>query len=102
MLKVPKSRSRCEDISQQRQSPDELQAPPLLAQLTSILVSIGSDVGIWFILVPSERVGPIISIAALVAGAFGGYYLTISCLSRLFTGSWVKYPKMVKNIDMSD
>ena len=96
MLKVPRSRSWKEDMSQQPQGEDKHQAPPFLAQVTGILVSIGSIVGIWGIgVVIPEKFFPIILIPMFVA-AMIGYYLTISCLSRLFTGSWVKYPEMVK------
>ena len=90
-------------MSQQPQDRDELQTPPFLAQITSILVSILVSVGstIGMVIVLPEKFVYIIMIAFVVV-ALIGYYLMISCLSRLFTGSWGKYPKMVKNIDMSD
>ena len=90
-------------MSQRHQALDELQTPPLLAQITSILmsilVSVGSAAGIFMVL--PENFHFIILITFCVVGLIG-YYLTISCLSRLLTGSWDKYPKIVKNIDMSD
>lgn len=102
MLKVPKSRSRKEDMSKQPQSPDELQTPPFFAQITSILVGWGVPLGIGmgFVGIFGEKVWPIM-IAMFVAG-FIGHRLTLACLSRLFTGSWDEYPRKQQNVDMSD
>ena len=82
----------------QSQDPDELEAPPLLAQLGSTLASMGSAVGtwfIWFFLVPGD---PMFSIPVVLAGLFAGYYLPMSYLSRRYTGSWSTYPRRVENI----
>jgi len=104
ILKVPKAHSREEDMSQEPQEPDELQAPPLLAQLASILVSIlvcvGFAVGMNIVLpeLPENFGYIVLYLIAIFGTAVIGYYLTISGLSRLFTDSWGKYPKMVKNI----
>ncbi len=86
-------------MSDELQVPDELQAPPLLTQLisclVSILASVGSAVGMFFVL--SDKYLYINLIVFFVV-ALIGYYLATSCLSRKFTGSWSKYPNMVPNI----
>ena len=90
-------------MSQQPQDPDELQTPPTLAQIASGLVSFGSGVGIA---VGTSFVIPenfsIIILIAFFMTALAVYYLTLSCLSRLLTGSWDEYSKKQKNVDMSD
>ena len=98
ILKVPKSRPRKEDMSQQPQG-----TPPAFAQITSILVGWGAPVGIVIVFsaIFGAKVWPISGIPIFVAG-FIGHRLTLSCLSRLFTGSWSKYPQQQLNVDMTD
>ena len=80
--------------------PVELEAPPLLAQVASGLVGIGSAAGVFGLGIIIPGVNQLVwlrGMATFVAFLIG-FYLTLGGLSHRYTGSWYTYPRRMKNI----